>query len=116
MRAWAAKHGRPPTSHPDWLCGDIDHPSASTVVKGIGWNECLRRAGLPVTHVSHTAQHISNDDLAELYASGLSCREIAERYDAGTENNVNQRLRRMGVKLRTRSEARRLWADRRVAA
>lgn len=96
MRAWAERHGRAPKSQPDWMTASEDHPSSATVVRELGWNECLRRAGLPVTHHSHTAQHLTNDMLVVLYACGLSCDEIAKGYNAGTGTNVSQRIKRHG--------------------
>jgi DNA-binding CsgD family transcriptional regulator len=113
MREWNDRLGRTPTGT-EWRCAGENHPATWTVLRSAGsWNACLRLAGLPVHHESRTVQHVTNEQLAAMYLSGLDTVQIAEQV-GGTASNVAQRLRRHGVTLRSASAARSLsWARRR---
>ena len=45
IQTWAAGHGGIPPTTTEWRRADTDHPCASVVIKRLGWNNALLRAG-----------------------------------------------------------------------
>lgn len=58
---------------------------------------------------------LDDSDIRDLYQSGLSCADIAG-IDQRSEGTIYNRLREMGVDMRSRSEANKKFSDRAVIA
>lgn len=59
IHRWARAHGGTPPGYGDWIAGDEDHPSATTVAKCFGsWTAGLAAAGLVPRHPRWTPERV----------------------------------------------------------
>jgi transcriptional regulator with XRE-family HTH domain len=93
---WAANHdGMPPTCT-DWRIAPDGYPSTDTVVKRLGWNEALLKAGF---ELRMDRRPETQTEMEQMLRDGLSVREIAEHFGWSTAN-VYVRLKTRGLTVR----------------
>jgi transposase len=96
MREWAAAHDGIPPRSTDWRKVKDGYPSFNaTIIKRVGWNELLLRAGCQL-HQDRRPQ--TQAEIERMLREGASTREVAERVGT-TEGNIRQRLYIRGLSV-----------------
>lgn len=96
MRRWADANGGLPPRMVDWRPSGPGHPVATArVIKRIGWNELLLRAGF---ELRCDRRPETQTEMERLLREGWSVREVAERFGCVPEN-VYFRLHTRGLRV-----------------
>ena len=97
IRAWAEVHGGIPPKELDWQWAPADrsHPSGGAVVRRMGWNEAILRAGFSVRCDRRPE---TQAEIERQIRAGVSVREIAGEFGVSPDA-IYGRLRYRGLSV-----------------
>jgi transposase len=95
IRTWAAQHGGIPPKEADWTRAAADHPSSTTVVKKLGWNNALLRAGFGLRMDRRPE---TQDWIVEQLQAGVPTAQIAAALGV-IPAAIHRRMRYWGVRV-----------------